>query len=88
MNHTTDDYHLEGLLPTVLQWGTSVNGMPSALPIAFNNNGYTLVATASGDVSNTGSIRVVKALSKNQIQIISTEQPSGPMGSKWIAIGK
>lgn len=72
----------------IIQWGNSVNGMPSALPIAFNNNGYTLVATATGDVSNTGSIRVVKELSKNQIQIISSAQPSEAMGSKWIAIGE
>ena len=72
----------------IIQWGVSVNGMPSALPIAFNNNGYALVATANGDVSNSGSVRVVKALSKNQIQIISEEQPSDMMGSYWIAIGK
>lgn len=62
--------------------------MPSALPIAFNNHGYALVATANGDVSNSGSVRVVKALSKNQIQIISEKQPSDMMGSYWIAIGK
>lgn len=72
----------------IIQWGFSVNGMPSALPIAFNNNGYTLVATATGDTSNTGSIRVVKALSKNQIQIISSMPPSASMGSEWIAIGE
>nr|DAE71574.1 MAG TPA: putative tail fiber protein [Caudoviricetes sp.] len=59
-----------------------------ALPIAFNNNGYTLVATANGEVSNSGSVRVVRVLSRNQIQIISTSQPTAKMGSYWIAIGK
>lgn len=72
----------------IIQWGFLENGMPSVLPIAFNNSGYTLVATASGDVSNTGSIRVVKMFSKNQIQIISTHQSSDQMGSNWIAIGE
>ncbi|MDD7198121.1 MAG: hypothetical protein PUH15_08035 [Dialister sp.] len=62
--------------------------MPSALPIAFNNHGYALVATANGDASNTGSIRVVKELSKNQIQIIREKQPSDAMGSYWIDIGE
>ncbi|BBK24459.1 gp53-like domain-containing protein [Dialister hominis] len=62
--------------------------MLTALPIAFNNNGYTLVATANGEVSNSGSIRVVKVLSQNQIQIISDGQPTESKGSYWIAIGK
>lgn len=72
----------------LVQWGFLENGMLSVLPIAFNNSGYTLVATASGDVSNTGSIRVVKAFSKNQIQIISSHPFSDQMGSYWIAIGE
>ncbi|WP_420891183.1 gp53-like domain-containing protein [Megasphaera stantonii] len=71
-----------------IQWGFLLNGMLTVLPIAFNNRGYTLVATANGDVSNSGSVRVVKALSKNQIQIISEKQPSDAMGSYWIAIGE
>jgi hypothetical protein len=62
--------------------------MQTALPIAFNNNGYTLVATANGNVSNSGSVRVVEVLSRNQIQIISNAQPTDSMGSYWIAIGK
>ena len=72
----------------IIQWGFLSNGMLIALPIAFNNNGYTLVATASGDVSNSGSVRVVKVLSQNQIQIISDSQPTEAKGSYWIAIGK
>lgn len=72
----------------IIQWGFLENGMPSVLPIAFNNSGYTLVATASGDTSNTGSIRVVKVFSKNQIQIISSHPLSDQMGSYWIAIGE
>lgn len=70
------------------QWGTSVNGMLNVLPIAFNNNGYTLVATANGYVANPESVRVVKVLSKNQIQIISSKDSSAAMGSYWIAIGE
>ena len=70
------------------QWGTSVNGMLNVLPIAFNNNGYTLVATANGYVANPESVRVVKVLSKNQIQIISSEDSSTAMGSYWIAMGE
>ena len=76
------------LSPDVEQWGFLSNGMLIALPIAFNNNGYTLVATASGNVSNSGSVRVVKVLSQNQIQIISDSQPTEAKGSYWIAIGK
>lgn len=72
----------------IIQWGFLSNGMLIALPIAFNNNGYTLVATASGNVSNSGSVRVVKVLSQNQIQIISDSQPTEAKGSYWIAIGK
>lgn len=72
----------------IIQWGFLSNGMLTALPIAFNNNGYTLVATANGEVSNSGSVRVVRVLSRNQIQIISTDQPTAAMGSYWIAIGK
>lgn len=72
----------------IIQWGFLSNGMLTALPIAFNNNGYTLVATASGDVSNSGSVRVVKVLSQNQIQIISNVSNTEDMGSYWIAIGK
>lgn len=72
----------------IIQYGFLENGMSSVLPIAFNNSGCTLVATASGDTSNTGSIRVVKVFSKNQIQIISSHPLSDQMGSYWIAIGK
>lgn len=72
----------------IIQWGTSVNGMLNVLPIAFNNNGYTLVATANGYVANPESVRVVKVLSKNQIQIISSKDSSAAMGSYWIAMGE
>lgn len=72
----------------IIQWGFLENGMPSVLPIAFNNRGYTLVATASGSVSNEGSIRVVKVLSKNQIQIINSHPFSDQMGTYWIAMGE